>query len=58
MKIFIIDDNSFEDSEFFQLRIVAVRCPPNLRGLFILIPGFDSITAPIEIEDNDGELCI
>ena len=57
-KIRISDDNIFEDSEFFQLRIDAVRFPPNLQGLFILIPGFDSVTAQIEIEDKDCELCI
>ena len=57
-KIRIFDDNTFEDSEFFQLRIVAVRFPPNLQGLFILIPGFDSVIAPVEIEDNDSDLHI
>ena len=57
-KLCIVDDNTFEDSEFFQLRILAFQFPPNLRGLLILIPGFDSVTAPIEIEDNDSELYI
>ena len=58
VKICIFDDNTFENSEFFQLRILAVRFPPNLRPFFILIPGFDSVSVPIVIEDNDSELCI
>ena len=58
VNICILDDNIFEDSEFFQLRILAVRFPPNLQPLFILSTGFDSVSAPIEIEDNDSELCI
>ena len=57
-KICIVDDNKFEDLEFFQLRILAVRFPPNLRPFFIPIPGFDSVSVPIEIKDNDSELCI
>ena len=56
--ICIIDDNNFENSEFFRLRILAVRFPPNLQPFFILVDGFDSVSAPIEIEDNDSELCI
>ena len=58
VKICIFDDNTFENLEVFQLRILAVRFPPNLRPFFILIPGFNSTSEPIEIEDNDSELCI
>ena len=58
VKICTSDDNTFENSEFFLLRILAVRFPPNLRPFFILIPGFNSVSVPIEIEDNDSELCI
>ena len=58
VKICIFDDKTFENSDLFQLRILAVRFPPNLQRLLILIPGFDSVSAPIEIEDNDSELCI
>ena len=58
VKICIFDDNTFENSEFFQLRILAVRFPPNLRPFFILIPGFNSVSVPIELIDNDSELCI
>ena len=54
----IIDDNTFENSELFHLRILAVRFPPNLQPIFVLIPGFDSVFVPVEIEDNDSELCI
>ena len=52
--ICIIDDNTFEDFEFFQLRIFAVRFPPNLQCFFIPIPD----PVPIEICDNDSELYI
>ena len=51
----IIDDNTFENSELFQLRILAFRFPPNLQRIFVLIPGFDSVFAHIEIEDNDSK---
>jgi hypothetical protein len=46
------DDNIFEDSEHFELRICAVRFPQEL-SFFNLVQGFDSVSVPVEIDDND-----
>nr|WNS50027.1 Na-Ca exchanger/integrin-beta4-like protein [Halisarca dujardinii] len=51
--ICIGDDNIFEDTENFQLRICAVRFSESISGILGTATGFDSVTAPVEIDDND-----
>ena len=53
--ILLADDEIFEGSEFFRLRIVAVHFNEQAAALFRAADGLNNTFADVNIQDNDSK---